>query len=373
MIRSGVCITEYKGNILAWVDNNSKIDRLSVTKDDKDITGNIYIGRVKRVVKNLEACFVEFEEDILGFLSFNDIYPSKNVKEGDELVVQVVKEASKSKEAVLTTHLSLAGDYCVVIYDIPKVNISRKISGEITGELRRLVPEETEFCITIRTNAASVQDRSVVTDEINRLCDTMRSILDISNTRKAPAILYHSEPEYVRFIRGLEKKSYERIITDKKDIYDVLNKSFDCELYTDDYPLAKLYSIETKINELLSKKIWLKSGGNLVIEYTEALTVIDVNSAKNIAKKDREDNILLLNKEAAVEIARQIRLRNISGMIIIDFINMHTEEAKKELIDHVKRLLLADSVRCDYVDITKLGLMELVRRKIKPPIYELFK
>ena len=115
----------------------------------------------------------------------------------------------------------------------------------------------------------------------------------------------------------------------------------------------------------------MKSGGNILIEHTEALTVIDVNSAKNISGKEREANILQINKEAAYQIARQLRLRNISGIIIVDFINMQKEASKQELIDYIKTQLITDPVRCDYVDMTSLGLVEIVRRKIKPPIYEI--
>ena len=371
MIRSTVCITEYRDRIVSWLDVDSRMERLSVARPDEDITGNIYVGTVKHVVKNLDACFVEFDKDTLGFLSFNDVYPKMRITEGMQVTVQVVKEASKKKEAVLTMKLSIPGDYCVAIYDDKSVNVSRKITGDDRSRLREAFPKEIDLSFTIRTNAAGVSDMSLITDEANRLSDKLHNILDISNMRKAPALCYESDKDHTKFLQSLYAGSYDRVLTDIKEIYEELKDRYPCELYDDEYPLSKLYSLETKMDELLSSRVWLKSGGNILIEYTEAMTVIDVNSAKNLAGKDREVNVLNINKEAACQIARQLRLRNISGIIIVDFINMQQENSKAELAAYLRSQLQADPVRCDYVDMTSLGLVEIVRRKIKPPIYEI--
>jgi len=140
--------------------------------------------------------------------------------------------------------------------------------------------------------------------------------------------------------------------------------------YNDTFPLSKLYSIESKMEELFAKKVNLKSGANLIIEYTEAMTVIDVNTAKCITKKDKDSVIYKINLEAAQEIARQLRLRNLSGIIIVDFINIENEQYQAELIQELKKLLKQDSVPCNFVDITALGLVEITRKKIKKPVYE---
>ena len=201
--------------------------------------------------------------------------------------------------------------------------------------------------------------------------EKLNEIIRNCGMRKAPALCFSSDKGYVKFLQGLPKNSFERILTDNEAVYDELKDKYPCEFYNDEYPLSKLYSLETKIQEILGRNIWLKSGGNILIEHTEAMTVIDVNSAKNISSKEREANILQINKEAAYQIARQLRLRNISGIIIVDFINMQKEDSKQELIDYIKSQLVLDPVRCDYVDMTSLGLVEIVRRKIKPPIYEI--
>jgi len=373
LIKNTVCITEYDNKIIAWLDKNGIMDSISISLASKDNIGNIYVGRVKHVLKNINACFVEFENDKLGFLSLNDIYPNRRITEGLELAVQVIKEASKNKEAVLTNKISIAGKFCIAHNEEPAINISRKIIGNERDRLRNLIPKDLSSCITLRTNASFADSDNQIADEARELDLKLSNILSICNNRKAPALCYENDPEYIRFLKNLSYASYERILTDVSSVYEKIKEYPLCEFYTDSYSLKKLYSLETKIDELLKKQIWLKSGGNIVIEYTEAMTVIDVNSAKNIAKKNIDENILKINKEAATEILRQIRLRNISGIIIIDFINMKNTESINELIAHVKGLSTLDSVRCDYVDMTKLGLMEIVRRKIKPPIYELLK
>ena len=144
-------------------------------------------------------------------------------------------------------------------------------------------------------------------------------------------------------------------------------------MYENEYPLSKLYSLETELEHILSPKIWLKSGGFLIIEPTEAMVVVDVNTGKSIGKKDRERHILNINTEAAIEIARQIRLRNLSGIIMVDFINMEASDSKKSLTATIKKELAKDKVPSHFVDITKLELYEITRKKIRKPIYEYIK
>lgn len=349
------------------------MEMLSVTNPDTDIVGNIYVGKVKHIVKNINSAFIEYLPDTLGFLSFNDLLPEITLREGDDVLVQVVKEASKNKDAVLTMRLSLQGEYVIVEQGTSGINISRKITGDKRGVLKELINDNTkEFGLIIRTSAGSLEDYSVLTEEICVLSDKLKSVTASSQTRTSKTLVYESEPEYIRFIKGINKSKYDRIITDLPDVYEKLSH-LNCQLYTDDYSLCKLYSLETKINEILGRNVWLKSGANIVIDTVEAMTVIDINSAKNLSNKDRESNILSLNTEATKEICRQIRLRNISGIIIIDYINMHNAQNEETLIDVLKQELLKDSVRADFIDFTKLGLAEIVRKKIKPPIYEILK
>ncbi len=369
MINRTLCITEYNNRVISWLDVNSRMEQLSVTDSENDIVGNIYIGRVKNIAKNIRAAFIEFSPDTLGFLSFNDLLDDTSLKEGEFVAVQVIKEASKNKDAVLSMHLSITGDYSIVELGKPSVNISRKITGDRRAELRAAV-NDYEHSVIVRTNAGLLEDISILTAEIDKLSAMLDTIVEKSKTRNSISLIHEAKREYERFVASMPIDAYDRVLTDIESIYKELS-AYKCEFYADSYPLIKLYSLQTKLDELLSRNVWLKSGANIVIDYTEAMTVIDVNSAKNMSKKNQEDNILAVNKEATLEICRQIRLRNISGIIIIDYINMSSADNENELVDYLKKELLKDGVRCDFVDITKLGLVELVRRKIKPPINEL--
>lgn len=371
MINSSVCITQLNNKVISWLDVNSKMEMLSVSDRVSDIIGNIYVGKVKHVLKNLDACFVEFQPDTLGFLSHADVLPETKIVEGADIAVQVIKEASKNKEAVLSMRLSIAGVYSVVEIGKGELSISKKIIGDKRSELKaHFEGKSFENNVIVRTNAGNLDDISVLEKEID---DINKRIFEIKNnaiTRTAKSLIYKAEPEYLRFLKGIPSDMYERVITDREDIAaDILE--YNPVIYNDTYPFTKLYSLESKLDEVFSRQVWLKSGGNIVIDYTEAMCVIDVNTAKNISKKERETNALKTNLEAAQEIMRQLRLRNISGMILVDFINMSEEDNLKKLVTCIKENAAKDNNRCDFVDFTKLGLAEIVRRKMKPPVYEL--
>ncbi|MCR5799511.1 MAG: ribonuclease E/G [Lachnospiraceae bacterium] len=368
MIRSGVCITEFMGKTVAWLDVDGKMQQLSVTDDDSGLVGNIYVGKVKNIVKNLGACFVEFG-DMTGFLPMSETYGTEKIHEGDCIAVQVVKDASRNKDASLTMKLCLTGKYCIMEYSDPIVSISRKITGEMRNTLKDRLKGISGYSVIIRTSCADPDSIEELIKEIGDKETLMDDILSRSKTRTAGTLLYESEPEYERFILGLNEP-FERLITDIPSVCDRLG-AYGALLYTDEYPLSKLYSLETKIGELLSRQIWLKSGGSLIIQYTEAMTVIDVNTAKSASKKDKQEYIFDINAEAAAEIARQLRLRNISGIIIVDFINMTGKEYIKRLIEVMKKEIRKDK-NCEFVDITKLGLAEIIRKKTTKPVYESF-
>lgn len=373
MIKSSVCITQLNNKVISWLDVNSKMEMLSVSDCVSDIIGNIYVGKVKHVLKNLDACFVEFCPDTLGFLSYNDVLPDTRIVEGADIAVQIIKEASKNKEAVLSMKLSIAGAYSVVEIGDGSLSISKKITGDKRSELKAVFEgKKFENNVIVRTNACNLEDVSALENEIDYLNGQLSDIRKKAITRTPKSLIYKAEPEYVRFLKGIPEEMYERVITDREDIAADISM-YSPVIYNDTYPFTKLYSLETKLDEVLSRQVWLKSGGNIVIDYTEAMCVIDVNSAKNIAKKDREVNVLKTNIEAAEEIMRQLRLRNISGMILVDFINMADEENQKKLVTCIKENTAKDNTRCDFVDFTKLGLAEIVRRKMKPPVYEMLK
>lgn len=357
--------------------------------------GNIYVAKVQNIAANIGAAFVEIQKGILTFLPLSEakyaLLTNRKadgaLKMGDELLVQLVKEPVKTKPAGVSTKLSLAGAYTVI--ELPgKEPVSKRAADETAMEgsirissklgtkyhhlyqnLEPLQEISKRFHIIIRTNAAKASDTADVVREAEELASKMRHILEIGDKRVVFSCLYQSEPEYITFIKNCYREEYDEIITDKKEIYDQIRSLNELQgialrFYEDDrLPLYKLYSIETRLQELTGKKVWLKSGAYIIIEQTEALIAIDVNTGKYESRKAPEETYLKINLEAAGAIATALRARNLSGMILVDFINMKKKEHTEQLTSYMKSLLKNDSVPAYVVDITGLGLMEITRQK----------
>ena len=386
MIQSNVVITEYKNRICTILFQDNVMQEIHVEADES-ILSAIFMAKVKNISKNINAAFVELFDGQMAFLPLEDVKDCSflhsidgRLREGDEIPVQVIKEAVKTKDPVVTTKLSVNGAYAVVSLDKKKCGFrfSRKLSADKKHELRDAlsgIELPADYAYVVRTGAGELTDFSVLFKELHYLISQMDEILLRAKTRTCFSCIYQGVPSYIDFLHHISNIDYEEIVTDIPNVYEALqvhykgNKSI--RLYQDTFPLKKLYSIETKMEELFSEKIYLKSGGTIFIEYTEAMTVIDVNTGKCISKKDKDTLNYQINLEAADMIARQLRLRNISGIIIVDFINMESEEYKAKLTQELKKLLKKDSVSCNYVDITGLGLVEITRKKVQKPIYEI--
>lgn len=386
MIQSNVVITEYKNRICTILFQDNVMQEIHVEADES-ILSAIFMAKVKNISKNINAAFVELFDGQMAFLPLEDVKDCSflhsidgRLREGDEIPVQVIKEAVKTKDPVVTTKLSVNGAYAVVSLDKKKsgFRFSRKLSADKKHELIDAlsgIELPADYAYVVRTGAGELTDFSVLFKELHYLISQMDEILLRAKTRTCFSCIYQGAPSYIDFLHHISNIDYEEIVTDIPNVYEALqvhykgNKAI--RLYQDTFPLKKLYSIETKMEELFSEKIYLKSGGTIFIEYTEAMTVIDVNTGKCIAKKDKDTLNYQINLEAADMIARQLRLRNISGIIIVDFINMESEEYKAKLTQELKKLLKKDSVSCNYVDITGLGLVEITRKKVQKPIYEI--
>lgn len=386
MIQSNVVITEYKNRICTILFQDNVMQEIHVEADES-ILSAIFMAKVKNISKNINAAFVELFDGQMAFLPLEDVKDCSflhsidgRLREGDEIPVQVIKEAVKTKDPVVTTKLSVNGAYAVVSLDKKKsgFRFSRKLSADKKHELIDAlsgIELPADYAYVVRTGAGELTDFSVLFKELHYLISQMDEILLRAKTRTCFSCIYQGAPSYIDFLHHISNIDYEEIVTDIPNVYEALqvhykgNKSI--RLYQDTFPLKKLYSIETKMEELFSEKIYLKSGGTIFIEYTEAMTVIDVNTGKCISKKDKDTLNYQINLEAADMIARQLRLRNISGIIIVDFINMESEEYKAKLTQELKKLLKKDSVSCNYVDITGLGLVEITRKKVQKPIYEI--
>lgn len=363
---------------------------------DTSLLGNVYVGKVKNIVKNINAAFVEIADGQMCYLALgetrNPIFcnAKKNDKIciGDELIVQVSKDAIKTKNPSVTTKLQFPGKYVVLTHGDTRISISSKIrENEDRQRLQNMVKDavgkKTGFGMIVRTNALLAEETLVET-EIQALVSIYQEILQTGRYKSSFSQLYQAPNGYLCDIRDGYEDKIDRIITDDEEIYQQIERYLSnyqpqdlekLDKYEDKMiTLNHLYGVETKIEKAMQERVWLKSGGYLVIQPTEALTVVDVNTGKAIAgKKAAEKHFLKINLEAAVEIARQIRLRNLSGILIIDFIDMEQKGAKKELIERLEQEIKKDPVKTVFVDMTKLNLVELTRKKVRKPLHEQWK
>lgn len=386
MVKANVVITEYKNRICALCFQNNRLEALHVDTQES-LLNSIYIAKVKNISKNINAAFVELLDGQMAFLPLDDVIgcpflsSDRKLREGDEIPVQVIKEAVKTKDPVVTTKLSVSGAYAVVSLDKRKggFQFSKKLSAAKKEMLKKTLNDfilPSDYAVVIRTGAEQLDNFEELKIELTALISKMEDIVLRAKTRTCFSRIYQGIPSYIEYLHHITDADYDEVVTDNQMVYETLQTSYKGNMpvrfYSDDFPLSKLYSINSKMEELFAKKVNLKSGANLIIEYTEAMTVIDINTAKCITKKDKDTLNYKINLEAAEEIARQLRLRNLSGIIIVDFINMENEQYQAELIQELKKLLRKDPVTCNYVDITSLGLVEITRKKVKKPIYEVF-
>lgn len=384
-----ILITPYKNKIVTLLIKNNRLIFANAFPEEGGILGNIYIGKITNVVKNIDAAFVEISPGLVCFLPLkecghaflcNRIFDGR-ILAGDEIVVQVTKDAVKTKQPSVSANLSFSGTYCVVTTGNRKTGYSLKFKKAERERIEAAVGTRKELLDTehygyvFRTNCAELNgEYEPLWEEVRTLTKEADSFLQSALHRTCGSLLQAAPAPYLSALNSVYRKEYAEIVTDDKKIYEQLCTQTgleDIRFYEDEVlPLKRLYAVETKLSEALARNVWLKSGGYLVIEPTEALTVIDVNTGKSIGKKASSEHFFQINKEAAEEIALQLRLRNLSGIIIADFINMDTKEKEEELILYLKALLKTDSVKTKVVDITPLGLVEITRQKINKPLAE---
>lgn len=358
-------------------------------EEERSLIGNIYVGKVKNIVKNIDAAFVEIKKGELCFLPLSDaenaIYvnhkENSKLMIGDELLVQVLKDGVKTKAPVVSTNLNFTGRYFVFTTKRKEeIGISNKLTIDDGKRLQEYVQKkEPEFGVIVRTNAKNASE-----EELDREFDYLKEIYDKVITygihKTVFSLLMQDEAPYIKQLRNIRKDELDEIITDDQEIFDQayrflkFHQPEDLEklrMYDDaSYSLWKLYGMETILDDVTRSRVWLKSGGYLVIEPTEALTVVDVNTGKYDGNKNAAATFLKINEEAAIETAKQLRLRNISGIIIIDFIDMKTEEDKQAVLAVLNRELKKDPVKASLVDMTRLNLAEVTRKKIKKSLRE---
>ncbi len=366
--------------VTALFENNKAAEFYISDPDEESLINNIYVGHVSKVIKEAGGAFVRFADKTEGFLplgrSKNAIYKNKKntdeIKAEDELLVLVETDALKTKLHGLTAEIKLTGKYLVITTGFTGFNYSKKLSKE---EKERLSEElskfETEYGFIVRTQSRDADIKDVIR-EAQKLSERLSDIVRYGVSRPAGTCLYSSDEIWGEKLKQIKSDCLEAIVTDDINVYDMLMKSDTIpdgdrekiKFYDDQMvSLYRLNNMEAILDSATQKKVWLKSGGSLIIEQTEAFVCIDVNTSKNI-KKNRADELFLeINIEAACEVLRQIRLRQLSGTILIDFINMNEKSSYEELLETVREIVKRDPSEVNVIDITKLGIMEMTRKK----------
>ena len=386
--------TKLENRILTTVLENEEVVEIHCKKEEMDETvslGNIYVGRVKNIVANIKAAFIEIAPGIECYYALEEnkapIFTHKIGKKplciGDELVVQVSKEAVKTKVPTVTSKISFTGKYAVLTSGDTRIGASQKLQKEERERLTGIAKNYSSdaYGIIMRTNANDLPDE-VLCAEIEKLVSQYQRLVEIAKLRVCFSCLNRAPKQYLNLLKNINQEGLSDIVVEDMDIYEELkqyltdNQPEDLSklrLYSDKLlPLHKLFSIEKHLENALKERVWMKSGAYLVIQPTEALTVIDVNTGKCIDKKHDDRSYLKINIEAAKEAAKQIRLRNLTGIILIDFINMSSKEMTVELLNILDKELRRDPVATTLVDMTKLQLVEVTRKKIRKPLHEAF-
>ena len=364
-----VVITKYLDGKLILGYENDKLESVDID-DYYANAGDIFIGEVVEYAKNIDAYFVKISSKEKAFLR-----SKKPLKCGDKILVQVKKEKTYNKACVVSDSINLNFEYIVLDTSDSGIGVSKKINDEdfvinvkayVNSYLKNKGVDLSEFQLIIRTCVYEKYLECMNFDFLNEIIDNLvNTYSDYKNKClhiKSGTRVYDNTKKY-------EQYNCE-IVTDQADVYEDLKDKCNIRFYDDDYSLVKLYSIERDINRLLEKKVWLKSGANIVIEQTEALTSIDINSAKFEKGRCSDDTFYKVNFEATAEILRQVKLREISGIIIVDYINMANKDLYDKLELDILKTLDKQNSDITYVGFTRLGLCEFTRKKAKASLKE---
>ncbi|MEG6566125.1 Rne/Rng family ribonuclease [Thermoanaerobacterium saccharolyticum] len=367
---------------VAYLEDGLLIEYHVEYSDKKSIVGNIYKGKVKNTIKGMQSAFIDIGLDKNAYLFVNDVKGilksnssiTKYVKPGQDIIVQVLKDSIGLKNPKVTTNISLPGKYVVLMPDSDHVGISHRIEDEkkrmeLINIVKRVKPDNVG--IIIRTAAQYVGEEEFERDIVD-LCKLYEDILNKSKVAGSPELIYEEENFITKYLSSLMVD--EIIVNDAEEykrIFDYIKKEgLNISVKYEDGDLVGLYGIEKQVERLLSKKVWLKSGGFIIIDETEALTVIDVNTGKYTGKSSLQETILKTNIEAAKEIALQLRLRDIGGIIVVDFIDMDSDNDRQKILKVFEESLKSDRSKCSVLGFTHLGLVEMTRKRVRSNVSE---
>ena len=378
-------------NILL-LENGKLIERYVEKQNQERIEGNIYLGIVENVLPGMQAAFVDIGKDKNTFIHIRDVIPKVSEETGNKnenfsnyniknylrtgmpILIQVKKDSTNKKGARISSHLSIPGRFVVVMPKEKFITISQKIDDEeerkrLINILKNNIPDG--YGAIIRTSAIFKNEEDIIKD----VKQTIQKYEEIEDKYQAeiekginikPKLMFESEDITLRLLTDLMDKDLTRILTNNKEIYYKIynklkesNKKIEINLQEN---ILELYDLNKQLEELENRKVWLKCGGFITIDKTEALTAIDVNSGKYTGKKDLEQTIFTVNKEATIEIAKQLRLRDIGGIIIIDYIDMQNKENEEKILEIFKENLSKDRSKTQIVGFSKLNLLEMTRK-----------
>ena len=394
-MRKEIFINESMEETRIAIQEDSQLVEVYIERQDNHrMVGNVYKGKVENVLPGMQAAFVDIGYELNSFLPFSEIETEEylqghkknkknkndnievDLKKDQEIFVQVIKEPFAGKGPRVTTEVALPGRLLVLVPGANYIGISKKIWDKY--ERRRLKKiaqslRKGDLGIIIRTVAEGKSENHIEND-FNQLMENWERIEQKADNGAAPLLVYEDLETASSVVRDLLTPDVEKIIIDSKRLYKKTEKYLEdispslldrLELYKLKAPLFESFGIESEIEKLMRPKAWLKSGAYLIIEKTEAMVVVDVNSGRFVGKKLHEDNSLKINLEAAREVARQLRLRDLSGLIVIDFIDMKKEENRKKVYHELRRELRKDRAKVAVAPITEFGLLEMTRQRIR--------
>ena len=393
----------------ASIVENGVLQELHIERtENRGIVGNIYKGVVKRVMPGMQAAFVDIGHEKAAFLHLADIVTDKaegskqaiegaqlldkqqaqetDIKsvlhEGQKIIVQVIKDPISSKGARLTTHITIPSRYLVLMPDTEHVGVSQRIDDEHERvRLRELLEEHEDLDngFIIRTAAEGASEKELVRDALF-LAKLWKGVTEKSKQVKAPGLIHEDLSLELRIMRDIFEDDVERVRIDDKTTLERIVRFVQeflpdmegrIELYESERPIFDLYNVEEEIKKALERKVQLKSGGYLIIDQTEAMTTVDVNTGAFVGHKNLEETIFRTNLEAATALARQLRLRNLGGIIIVDFIDMKEEEHKRQVLRTLEKLLEKDHVKTQITEVSSLGLVEMTRKRSRESLERL--
>ena len=385
---------ENSAYMVLLLEDGKIVEKYDESESNKILEGNIYCGIVKNVLPGMQSAFVDIGEDKNAFLHIKDVIPKVSnetgnkeedfskykikdyIKQGMPILVQIKKDEEAQKGARISTHISLTGRFCVLMVDVNFITISQKIeNSEERKRLRKIAAEilnkqEEKFGVIIRTASEGKKKEEIEEDleKLIALWNQIKESYDTAKKQKVPQLICQNYDVVSKFLTGVLDTGIDKITINSKTSYQEI-ENYLKSIGKDEIKLEykeNLNDIDNQIEKMERRKVWLDCGGFITIDKTEALTAIDVNSGKFTGKKNssKENTVVKVNEEATIEIAKQLRLRNISGIIVIDYIDMENDQDRNEIIKLLEKEIKKDRSKTQIIGFTKLDLLEMTRKKM---------